>query len=424
MDVLDNILDNMNKNTLIKEEKVVTVKDEKEPSVEDDMLVFCFTGNCDELRRLFEENKDEDEGVVNVNIDYQDPHGCTGLFFACQQNHYYIVELIFQHFKHVDVNLRTNAGTNALFVATLNNNMDIVRLLLKKRANPNIYNFYRDCPLLNATFNNNIEMAELLLRKRANPNPIRVEKKIFDQEMGELDENDENNNNSNNNNNSIIKKEKKEKIKIQEIIKPTPLFLASERGQIEIAQLLLCYKADVTNNKINNISPRDIAKRNKHRILVVLLDNPILNLRYSKKQKFINESEDIDDEIGQWLTSIRLKQYTDNFLQEGFNNLESIVHLNYYNLNTELNIHDQQHINIILQNIHFLNVTIKYLSSDSNYSTDDNLALLEKQVRITSGNYKGYMGKVTQVSISTYAVYLFANDRIITVPFDHVCPLK
>jgi len=106
---------------------------------------------------------------ANPNIAYGE-HGTTPLNRACYENNREIVRLLLE--KRANVNAVVTNGDTPLNRACYYNYPKIVGLLLEYSANPNIANKNGETPLYRACRENNLEIVRLLLDKGANVNVV------------------------------------------------------------------------------------------------------------------------------------------------------------------------------------------------------------------------------------------------------------
>lgn len=145
-----------------------------------------------------------------ANVNYKNKNGQTLLFIKG----IYPEKALLLLNNDVNPNIIDNEGKSALFY---HNNIEIIDLLLKNGADPNVQkSFEKETVLFDTIYYNNIEMTQLLLKYGADPN-------------------------------------------IQNEYGKTVLFDAVKQNKIEITKLLLEYGAD-PDIEYNNKTPRKIAK--------------------------------------------------------------------------------------------------------------------------------------------------------------------
>ena len=92
----------------------------------------------------------------------------TSLMAASLNGHQQVVELLLK--KKADPNIQNNDGWTALMVASQNGHQQVVELLLKEKANPNIQDNDGETALMAASEDDNQQMVKLLLKEKADPN--------------------------------------------------------------------------------------------------------------------------------------------------------------------------------------------------------------------------------------------------------------
>jgi len=126
------------------------------------------------------------------------------LVLSCQNNRRNLLKLLLK--KGADPNMINNGYTGLTF-ACINNKIEVIQILLEYKADINLLDKYGQSPLMHACINQNIEIVKLLLENKADPN--------------------------------ILNKNGQ-----------TVLFIACNNKNLEIIKLLLDYKADT--NLIDN----------------------------------------------------------------------------------------------------------------------------------------------------------------------------
>ena len=69
-----------------------------------------------------------------------------------------------------DVNVVSKQRESPLYAACKANRLDVAKLLLKNKADPNATDFYGYSPIYHAALNGNVEMVKALLEAGADPN--------------------------------------------------------------------------------------------------------------------------------------------------------------------------------------------------------------------------------------------------------------
>ncbi|KAJ9634654.1 hypothetical protein H2199_008939 [Coniosporium tulheliwenetii] len=119
----------------------------------------CFAGLIEAATRLVEEG---------VDINESDEKGTGPLYYALDNKHIHIVELLLGN--GADVNVQGGHFGNALQAASYYGYREVVELLLSKGADVNAQGGYYGNALQAASFNGNKEVVELLLSKGADVN--------------------------------------------------------------------------------------------------------------------------------------------------------------------------------------------------------------------------------------------------------------
>ena len=115
---------------LLKKKANVNIKKYKDGNT---VLIMACKKNKTEIVKLLLKNKDTD-------LNIQDDDGNTGLIMACKNNNIEIVQLLLDN-EAIDVNIQDKLGNTALFYICIGKkNINIVKLLLKNKANPYIKN--------------------------------------------------------------------------------------------------------------------------------------------------------------------------------------------------------------------------------------------------------------------------------------------
>jgi ankyrin repeat protein len=106
------------------------------------------------------------------------PNGATPLWLAVAHQHVSVADLLLSSGAPVNARMTTTSGGNPssytpLEMATGNNNKDMVKLLLDRKANPNVFNANtKMTPLMTASGNRSREIVELLLAHGAEVNVL------------------------------------------------------------------------------------------------------------------------------------------------------------------------------------------------------------------------------------------------------------
>ena len=105
-----------------------------------------------------------------VDPNVQNQQGWNALMFACADGHTQIVELLLKN--KVDLKKQTDRGVDAFMIACGKGHIQIVQLLLKQQIDINISSYNGFTPLISACYidDDNSELIELLLKEGADPN--------------------------------------------------------------------------------------------------------------------------------------------------------------------------------------------------------------------------------------------------------------
>ena len=103
--------------------------------------------------------------ICTITVDTTTEMDITPLIVACQLNSAFIAEMLIN--AGADVNRKIPNGINALMVATDNNNIDCVTLLLEYRATPNTEKGSQS-PLMLAAMNANAQCIKMLIQHHSN----------------------------------------------------------------------------------------------------------------------------------------------------------------------------------------------------------------------------------------------------------------
>ena len=105
------------------------------------------------------------------NINHQNKHGWSPLMTATRRNNLELVKLLLK--KGADVNLVNQCGNNALNLACSDQCFDIVKYLLQNtNVNINHQNNHGWSPLMTAVCRINLELVKLLLKQGADVNLV------------------------------------------------------------------------------------------------------------------------------------------------------------------------------------------------------------------------------------------------------------
>lgn len=123
-----------------------------------DIFNVARTGTVDEVKTLMEHNPD--------CINDVSPEGYSPLILACYRGNAEVADFLIQHVK--DINAGSGMGT-ALMAATVKGNVELVKKLLEKKADPNIPDSNGTTALIYASIFKKHEVADFLIKAKANP---------------------------------------------------------------------------------------------------------------------------------------------------------------------------------------------------------------------------------------------------------------
>jgi len=126
-------------------------------SQDKDFFMIARKGTVDEAKVMFQKNT---ECINTVNKD-----GFSPLILACYSGNNEMIFFLIEN--KANINYTSQEGT-ALMAATVKGNLDLVALLLKKGANPDLKNKTGITALMYAVQFKNIDIVKLLLRSGAN----------------------------------------------------------------------------------------------------------------------------------------------------------------------------------------------------------------------------------------------------------------
>ena len=107
---------------------------------------------------------------INTNLDFQNIMGETSLMMALSYNKMKISKLLINYGADVNIMKNFNNGDSALDIAIIHDNVDMVELLIEKKAFLDKPNEFGNTPLLTSIYNNQHQIAKLLIKNNANIN--------------------------------------------------------------------------------------------------------------------------------------------------------------------------------------------------------------------------------------------------------------
>lgn len=206
------------------------------------------TGNMERVKKLLNEDNE-----IHNYINEKDDEGNTPLHYAIYYDNLELIELLLKQ-KNIKVNAKNEKGFAPLHIVILGNSinsLNILEYLLDNGANINVQDKNGHTPLHVAISQNDIEVIEMLLERRI-------------------------------------------KINTQTKVGNTAMHYAVSTNYVSIVETLLDdkYKYNVDINKLNiyNLTPLDIAIKNKNKSIIELLQDYNNKNNNSKSIKSINNS--------------------------------------------------------------------------------------------------------------------------------------
>ncbi|MGD9665981.1 MAG: ankyrin repeat domain-containing protein [Synergistaceae bacterium] len=243
---------------------------------ESPLLYAVETGNMTFVKQLLD---------AGADVNLQSYSGCTALYVAVMTKNIKIAEHLINKGADLNAQDRINRDT-PLHLSVKNNDVRIVKLLLKYKANPDIIDYYCYAPLHTAVCNNNKAIVELFLKNRANIeitsgsnctplfiavdlNNKAITKMLLDNgakvnKLGGLEGNTPLHAAVKNRNLAIAKLlvDAKANLKKKNRVGMTPLHMAAESGQCKLAKLLVQNGADPSIKDKEGKTPLHLAIEN------------------------------------------------------------------------------------------------------------------------------------------------------------------
>ena len=110
----------------------------------------------------------KDTALTKLLLSYPEITSWSALSAASHNGHQKVTKLLLK--KKANPNIRNNDGRTALMAASQNGHHQVVELLLKEKADPNIRNNDGRTALMAASQNGHHQVVELLLKEKADPN--------------------------------------------------------------------------------------------------------------------------------------------------------------------------------------------------------------------------------------------------------------
>ncbi|PHH61915.1 hypothetical protein CDD81_7720 [Ophiocordyceps australis] len=126
------------------------------------LLSASKNGNLDLVNLLLDKNADP---------NLQNNHNLVPIAAAAGKGHFSVVKKL-AHLKNINLNHRVQSeqSTTMLLFAVKNNNLDLLRILIKNNADANVHDDYLTTPLMLAAQTNNTNAFKLLLNKTSDIN--------------------------------------------------------------------------------------------------------------------------------------------------------------------------------------------------------------------------------------------------------------
>ena len=243
---------------------------------ESPLLYAVETGNMTFVKQLLD---------AGADVNLQSYSGCTALYVAVMTKNIKIAEHLINKGADLNAQDRINRDT-PLHLSVKNNDVRIVKLLLKYKANPDIIDYYCYAPLHTAVCNNNKAIVELRIKSSANiellsgaacsalriavdHNNKTITKVLLENgarvnKQGGFDGNTPLHAAAKNSNLAIAKLliEAKANLKKKNCGGMTPLHFAAESGHVKLAKLLIQNRADLSVKDKNRKTPLHVAIEN------------------------------------------------------------------------------------------------------------------------------------------------------------------
>ncbi|XP_071178288.1 ankyrin-3-like [Mytilus edulis] len=162
------------------------------------------------------------------NVNHCRDDGISPLFFACQEGHNAVVQMLINN--QADINKCRDTGVSPLLVACHQGHTEVIQMLINNKADINKFKVTGSSPLFIACQKGYIEVVQMLINNKADINKCRA-------------------------------------------TGSSPLFVACQEGHTEVVQMLINNRADINRCKLTGSSPLFIACQKGHTELVQILIN-------------------------------------------------------------------------------------------------------------------------------------------------------
>ncbi|XP_076108209.1 uncharacterized protein LOC143076365 [Mytilus galloprovincialis] len=203
---------------ILKQKQLASLYDKQNNSTS--LLQCCYIGDIDLVAWCLYH--------CNSNVNYCRKDGVSPLFFACQEGHTEVVQMLINN--KADINKCRDVGASPLFIACQKGHTEVVQMLINNKADINKCTDTGISPLFVACQEGHTEIVQMLINNRADIN------KCTDNGT-------------------------------------SPLFVACQEGHTEVVHMLINNKADINKCNDDGGSPLFIACQKGHTEVVQMLIN-------------------------------------------------------------------------------------------------------------------------------------------------------
>ncbi|CAC5399437.1 unnamed protein product [Mytilus coruscus] len=227
------------------------------------LISSCYKGDIDLVRWCL------DHCIININHCRHD--GVSPLFFACQEGHTKVVQMLIT--SKADINKCDETGSSPLFIACNNGHTEVVQMLINNKADINKCNNEEVSSLFISCQQGYTNVVKMLINNKADIN------KCNDEEVCPLyiacQQGCTNVVKMLINNNADINKCDDQNV--------SPLYIACQEGHTQVVKMLIFNKADINKCNDTGTSPLFIACQKGHTEVVQLLINKRADINKCKK---------------------------------------------------------------------------------------------------------------------------------------------